>query len=142
MHSDDIWNNLELQRNRWKQCKSKAYIHVVFETIWNCRTNMKTWKQGRLRVQYDMLWYDILTCRENFESNVQMFNFLMLDDFWWMLYAFLSNWPSLFIWVYIYSFSPSIRVLQLVYFDCKWVNLSLYFYMYWVRVLGTCYSVT
>ena len=48
---------------------SKACIIAAFETIWNCRKNMKTWKQGRLHVQYDTLWYDILTCREKIERN-------------------------------------------------------------------------
>ena len=93
MHSSGIWNDLELQRNRWKQCTSKACIVTVLETIenfrkiientyvsktcilaifepiWNCKKKMKTWKQGRLRVQCDTFWYDILTCREHFESN-------------------------------------------------------------------------
>ena len=33
MHSGGIGNDLELQRNRWKQCTSKAYVVTVLETI-------------------------------------------------------------------------------------------------------------
>ena len=36
MYSDDIWNDLELQRKHENNV-SKAYILKVFGTIWNCR---------------------------------------------------------------------------------------------------------
>ena len=50
VHSDGIWNDLELQRNNENK-DGKWCILTVFETIWNCRE--KTWKQGRLCVHSD-----------------------------------------------------------------------------------------
>ena len=88
MRSKGIWNDLELQRNRWTQCTSKAYILTYLKRFSNFRkiienmylkhallrylkrfgTAGKRWKQGLLRVQYDTFWYDILTFREKIET--------------------------------------------------------------------------
>ena len=83
MHSNSIWNDLELQRKNENNV-SKGYILTVFETIWNCREKMKTmslrdalwpylqrfgaaekkWKQGHSRIHYDTILNSIWNCNE------------------------------------------------------------------------------
>jgi len=47
MHSDTIWNDLELQRIFLENNVSKACILTLFGTIWNCRESF--WKTMSLK---------------------------------------------------------------------------------------------
>ena len=133
MHSGGIWNDFELPRNRWKQCTSKACIRndlelqkiiennyvskacilAVFETIWNCKKNMKTWKQGLLRLQYITFWYDILTCIEKIKSNEAKWCILTLFE----TYALRPLWDSIVLPTPFIFYRKFGRFLFLIFLD-------------------------
>ena len=65
MHSKGTSNDLELQRNKWKQCTSKACTLKVFKTIWNCREiNENNVSKACILVVFKTIW----NCRENMKT--------------------------------------------------------------------------
>ena len=79
MHSGGIWNNLELQRNRWSQCTSKACIVTVFETISNFRKIIENNVSNACIIWYDLELYETYENKDAYACNVTRF-----DTIFWL----------------------------------------------------------